>query len=497
MNKFQLFRLLRHNNQLGFRRSPAFEQSMVAKVMMYLGAAFMTIYLIAFGIMFSTIANSEDQPAIVLVILPLLLLFDFGMRFMVQQTPAMLMKPYMLLPMPRCAVIDTFLLTSLLSGWNWLWLSLFIPYFIITVAGGTGFLTALSVLFGGMVLVMANSQWYLLVRTLVARSLLWWLMPTALYTLYFVPMLFDDKWKLFDKVADFIGENGGSWWMPLLCLFVLSALLCVNRRMQSIFVYKEISREGKAPAELKSVSNFTFLERFGQTGEYAKLEMKSIMRNKAIRARVLMSLGLVIMLSGLITFTDMYDGFMMLNFWCYYCFAIYGMTALVKIMGPEGNYIDLLMVHRENTLKLLKAKYYFHCVILVVPFLVMLPAVIEGKFSWLMMLAYMLLSSGLLYFIMFQLAVYNKQTLPLDQKITGKNNVENGLQLALEMVGMLLPIAVVAILLIIFDTTTAYLILAITGLVITLLHPLWLRNVYVRMMRRKYENLEGFHASRN
>jgi hypothetical protein len=54
MNRFQLYRLLSRNNKLGFRRSPVFEQSMVAKVMMWFGAAFTSIYLIMFGVMFST-----------------------------------------------------------------------------------------------------------------------------------------------------------------------------------------------------------------------------------------------------------------------------------------------------------------------------------------------------------------------------------------------------------------------------------------------------------
>jgi dipeptide/tripeptide permease len=127
----------------------------------------------------------------------------------------------------------------------------------------------------------------------------------------------------------------------------------------------------------------------------------------------------------------------------------------------------------------------------------MMPAVIEGKFSWLMMLAYFLLSSGLLYFLLFQLAVYNKQTLPLDQKLTGKGNVENGLQLFIELLAFLLPAVILSVLLIVFSEEVAYLILAVIGLLFTMTHPLWLRNVYRRMMKRKYENLEGFHASRS
>ena len=57
-------------------------------------------------------------------------------------------------------------------------------------------------------------------------------------------------------------------------------------------------------------------------------------------------------------------------------------------------------------------------------------------------------------------------------------------------------LVLVALFIILFDENTAYTLLAIIGLVITLLHPIWLRHIYKRMMLRKYDNLEGFHASR-
>ena len=496
MNRILLFRLLRRNNKLGYKRSPAFEQSMVARVMMVLGAGFMSVYFIFIGVMMAMAANDDCQPAFLVAMMPLFLIIDFFSRFAVQQTPAMLMKPYMLLPLPGNAVIETFLATSLFSGYNWLWLSLFIPYVIIILAGGASWLAALGVLLSCMLLIMANSQFYLLIRTLVARSLLWWVVPIVVYGSFWLPLLFDEEGEIFGQMLEAMAEGAAQWWCPLLCLALLAGLLWVNRATQFRFVYEEISRQEKKGGAMKTVSQFTFLERFGQTGEYLKLELKSIMRNKAIRSRVVMSLALIVVLTLLIAYTSVYDGVMMLNFWCFYCFGLYGMTTLVKVMGPEGNYIDFLMTHRENILMLLKAKYYFHVAILLVPLLLMIPAVIAGKFSLLMMLAYLLLCSGLLYFTLFQLAVYNKQTLPLDQKITGKNNTENGIQLIINLSAMLTPLALVAVLILIFDEQTAYWILAAIGLIFTVTHPLWLRNVYQRMMVRKYENLEGFHASR-
>lgn len=494
MRRLQIYSILSQHDKLGFRRSPAFEQSMVAKVMMVIGGAFFVLYLIIYGTIFAGIANSEHEPTFVGGLMPFLLIVDFFLRFMVQQTPLMLVKPYMLLPIPRHSVIDVFLLSSVSSVYNMLWLCFFLPYSFLVFAGGSGFWLALSILFCGMVTILINSQFYLMMRTLISRSLFWWFVPAIVYGSYFIPLLINNG-DAFGDVADvLVMLNAQAWW-PIAVIAVFAGLYYANRVMQHRFVVEEVAREEKKVDKPIRVSDFSFLSRFGQTGEYLKLELKSIFRNKAIRSRVISSLAIIAMFSSLIAYTDIY-GESMNIFWCYYCFALYGITALVKIMGPEGNYIDLLLTHRENILTLLFSKYYFHCAILVVPFIIMLPAVIEGKFPILMMLAYMFISSGLLYFILFQLAVYNKQSLPLNQKMTGKGNFENGIQLVIELVGMFLPLALTAILVLILGDTTAYIVLIAIGVLFTLLHPLWLRNIYTRMMKRKYENLEGFHASR-
>jgi hypothetical protein len=209
-----------------------------------------------------------------------------------------------------------------------------------------------------------------------------------------------------------------------------------------------------------------------------------------------MSLSLIVVFSLLISYTSIYDNDMMLNFWCIYCFAIYGVTALIKIMGQEGNYIDLLMMHRENIIALLKAKFWFYSAVLVIPYLIMLPAVFNGKFTLLMLTAYMLLTAGFLHFVIFQLAVYNKQTLPLQQKMTAKGNFENGMQLAIEMVALFGPVIIVAVGYILVGFEKTYIFMCLLGLAFILTHPLWIRNIYKRMMERRYENLEGFHSSR-
>ena len=482
--------MLRANNKLSYRRSPAFEQSQWAKLLMYIGGGIFAIYLIIYGAIIGFAAEGEAGSIIAFMIL--ILPIDFLLRFIFQTTPAMMVKPYILMPISRFTAIECFLASSHVSGYNLLWLAMFVPYSIVAIAGGAGFFSVLYVLLVSELLIILNSQVYLFFRTLVNRSVLWMLPALLLYAAPFLPLLIDKKWL--NRELDLLQEIGAAWWMLPLVLALIAGMFFVNRHFQFKYVYEEISK--KKESELKRVSTFSFFNRFGIVGEYLKLELKSNLRNKVMRQRTIMSLSLVIVFSLLIAYTDVYDNPMMTNFWCLYCFAIYSVTSLIKIMGQEGNYIDLLMTRRESILSLLKAKFWFYAAVLVVPFVIMLPAVFTGKFTLLMLFAYMLLTGGFIHFVIFQLAVYNKQTLPLQQKVTGKGNIENGMQIVIELVALLGPGIIVGVGYLLVGMTYTYLFMCALGLAFILTYPLWLRNVYNRMMQRRYDNLDGFHSTR-
>ncbi len=497
MNKVQLFFLLRKNTKLSEKRNPMFEANQYGKLFGYIAIAILGIEFIALGTFLGWLAAKEAAPEMLFYIMPFLLILDFGMRFMTQQTPMMLVKPYLLTPISKYTAIECFLVNQVLDLGNLFWMVIFLPYVFIVWCGGVSFWTALGILFLLHLMVVVNSQWYLLVRTLVNQSMWWWALPAAFYGLLIGPFFFLPD-NLLDKYTDFIADSfdamGSLWWLFLIFAVLFIVLFAINRQLQMRLVYSEISKVSKT--KLKTVSEFKALERFGQIGEYLKLELKSVMRNKAIRTRFLQAVILPTMFSLAIAYLDIYKTSFERNFFCLYAFIFFGAANLVKIMCPEGNYIDLLMVYKENILTLLRAKYYFYCTVLLLPMLITLIPVFTGKFSILMILAYLFTATGPVYFMLFQLAVWNKQTLPLNDKITGKNQMENKWQAIASMVAMFVPVILVLILQAVFDENVAYLTLIVIGLAFTLTESYWLRNIYSRMMKRRYTNLEGFHATR-
>lgn len=498
MNKIKLFWLLRKNTKLNEKRNPMFEANQYGKFFTYTGAAFVAIEFIALGTFLGWIAAKESTPEVLVYAMPFLLILDFGMRFATQQTPMMLVKPYLLTPISKFTAIDCFLVNQVLDAGNLFWMTIFLPYTFIVWCGGMTTWAAIGMLLLLHLMVVVNSQWYLLVRTLVNQSMWWWILPVVFYGVLFLP-LFVLPDAMAEKTLDFIGDKilepyAFSWWSFLFFALLFLLLFAINRQLQMRLVYDEIGKNEKT--NLKHVSEFKALERFGQIGEYLKLEIKSTMRNKAIRSRFIQGVFFITFFSLMIAFTSVYDSSFERNFWCLYAFIFFGSVNLTKVMCPEGNFIDLLMVYEENILTLLRAKYYYYCAILLLPFILTLIPVIMGKFSLLMVLAYLFTATGPIYFMLFQMAVYNKQTLPLNEKITGKNQMDNKWQIIVSMVGMFAPVIMVSLLQLIFSHTVAYWILLIIGLAFTLTEAYWLRNIYRRMMTRRYQNLEGFHATR-
>lgn len=236
MNKLQLFFLLRKNTKLSEKRNPMFEANQYGKYFGYLMVGVLVIEFIALGTFFGWIAATDaDDVNLIFYIVPFLLIFDFFFRFMTQQTPLMLVKPYLLTPISKYAAIECFLIQQMLDAGNLVWMTIFLPYTFIVWCGGITFWAALGMLFLLHLMVVVNSQWYLLVRTLVNQSIWWWALPAAFYGVLVLPFLLLPDGML-DPVLDFIGDmfkkHGSLWWVFLGTAAMFFVLFAITRRLQ-------------------------------------------------------------------------------------------------------------------------------------------------------------------------------------------------------------------------------------------------------------------------
>lgn len=501
--KFELIRLLLRHRRIADNRSLSAMENKVAKFFIYLSMLILVIYLMGLAILFSQLTNSDNTTTAtenLFIVMPFLLLVDFGMRFTMQQTPAHIVKPYILLPLPRYTCIDAFVYNSLISKGNFIWFAFLLPYALMSIVFSYGLVTATLTMLLCLVLILINSQWYAIARTLIKQTELWWALPIIIYGIEAMPLYVGSNagWSQFTDVYSYVGAmlDKHSVLPILFGIIALAAIVLINRRLQYASIEKELMRS-EVKKSVKKVNKFAFFEKYGEIGLFMQLEMKLLLRNATPKKALKSGFFTMALLCAFIVLSDVYDSDGMTNFWGLYAFMIFGTMNLIGLMSYEGNYIDCLLTHRENILSLLKAKYIFYSLLLIAPFLLMLPAVISGKWSLLMLVSYMIFTMGFQFFIAFQTAVYNKITVPLNTKMTDKAGLKtNYIQIVLVVIVFIVPNILVNILQSVFSENVAYLTMLFIGLCFIATHKLWLRNVYNRLMKRKYANLEGFISSR-
>ena len=494
-----LYKIIRKNQKLGEKRNPAFDTNRFAKFLMYFMAVYWAAILLFMGVMLplmfeETVPNMEPYHIMNQGFI-YVLLADFLLRFIGQPAIAQELKPYLLMPVKKNRVIDTFLVQSGLSGFNFIWFFTYAPFAFLTIIRFYGFGGMFLYLLGVWLLFVMNNYWYLLCKMLMSEKTLWYLLPVGLYALLGCAEFLLDGLPI-SRFTMNLGE-GFIEGNPLSFLFVIAciiALFVLNREIQKKLLYDEISKV--KDTKIKNVSEYKFLDRYGEVGDYLCLELKLIMRNKTVKTQFRMAFIIMIIFSMVIAFTDVYDGTGMISFLCAYNYALFPIMSLGQVMTFEGNYIDGLMTRKESIYNLLRAKYYLTTAIIVIPFIFMLFPVYKEKITLMMAIAYLVFTAGVVFFLLLQLAVYNTRTLPLNTTIMKSNKSSTTPQMIITFAAMGLPLIVDGLFKFMFSQNVAYIILTLFGLVFVATHNLWIKNIYNRFMKRRYENMEAFRASK-
>ena len=352
-----LFIELRKHGKLAAKRNPMYEKNKFGKFWMYFMAVFWAGYLVFFGTSFAFAFNDGATEAYHVLNsgLIFILCLDFLMRFPFQKTPAQEVKPYLLLPVKRNRLIDFLLIRSGLNGFNLIWLFFFVPFAIISITRFYGITGVLTYSIGIWLLMVLNNYWFLLCRTLMNERIWWIILPILAYGSIAAGMFIPDNSPLFDWSVD-LGEG---FILGHLLTFtgVFAAIVVlwfINRGLMIKLIYNEINKV--EDTKVKHVSEYKFLDRYGEIGEYMRLELKMLLRNKVCKTALRTVFLVVIAFTCILSFTEAYDGQGMKSFIMVYNFVIFGILFLSSLMSSEGNYIDGLMSRKESIYTLLRAK---------------------------------------------------------------------------------------------------------------------------------------------
>ncbi len=491
-----IFNELRKHGKLAAKRHPMYDKNKFGKYVMYAASIFWAGYLIFFGTTFAFALDADNLEPYHLMngALIFVMALDFLLRFLFQKTPTQEVKPYLLMPVKRNRIIDFLLIRSGVSGFNFIWLFLFVPFAIITVTRYFGVWGDITYCVGICLLMIFNNYWYLLCRTLMSECIAWILLPLAVYGGLGAAIFIPKK----SLVTDFFVTLGDGFIEGNILIFlaVIAAIVVmwyINRSIMSRLIYAELN---KVEDTKVNASEYKFFDRYGEIGEYMRLELKMLLRNKTCKHSLRMVMVIAIGFSLLLSFTEVYDGTAMKSFITVYNFAIFGVMFLINIMGYEGNYIDGLMSRKESLYSLLRAKYIIYSFAIIIPLALMIPAMVMEKVEILTAFSWAIFTIGVIYFGLFQLAVYNNKTIPLNIKISGRQNAGTGLQNLISGATFGVPLLLYVLLKLWLGETTTSWILLVLGIGFVVTSPLWIKNVYTRFMKRRYKNMEDFRSSR-
>lgn len=494
-----LFRIIKRNQKLAAKRNPAFESNRFAKFLMYFMIIYWAALFLFMGVMlpfmFEDLIPNMEPYHIMNQGFIYLLLVDFLMRFITQPSVSQEMKPYLLMPVKRKKLIRLFLIKSGLEKYNLVWFFVFVPFAFLSVIRFYGFKGMFFYLLGIWLIFILNNYWYLLCKLLLGERTLWILLPISVFGgLIGIEFLLEglpvSRFTM-DLGEGFIEGSPLSFLFMIICI---SILFLINQKLQQKLIYNEISKV--EDTKIKRVSEYKFLDKYGEVGEYLRLELKLIARNKTVKNQFRMGLIVMLAFSFLVAFTDIYDGTGMISFICLYNYAVLPIMTLGQVMCFEGNYIDGLMSRKDSIFNLLRAKYYLTTLIILIPFFFMMFPICKGKITLLMAIAYLVFVVGFVFFMLLQLAVYNTRILPLNANLMKSNKNNDWVQGLITGGAFTLPLLIDTMLSIFFSKEVTQIILIFIGVSFIATHNFWIRNIYKRFMKRRYQNMEEFRASR-
>ncbi|MFH0991564.1 MAG: DUF5687 family protein [bacterium] len=242
------------------------------------------------------------------MLLPYFFLIDLVLRILFQKTPALIIQPYLLLPLTRKQLVRFLLWRSTFSMFNLLPLLVIIPAAFTLIAPRTSFSAAMLWLFSLLCLILSSN--FLLFY--LEKSLL--LQPRRVFVLFLVVIaLLMNFVEVFVKLSS-VSQQFFQWildvpYASLLPLAILVLVYTLNIRSLSRALY--LDRLMIAPAQsIIGKARLSYLDRFGDVGNYLSLELKLLLRNKRSRSTVYMALAMIpaiILMSGIyVRYLDQY-----------------------------------------------------------------------------------------------------------------------------------------------------------------------------------------------
>lgn len=285
-----------------FSRSASFKMNLFLKIFLGIIGAFYLIMILFLGVAaFYALEEKDLEPlSVINKYLIYWWLADLMVRYFMQKSPVMYVKPFLTMPLKKGKIIHFLLAKSSVSFFNIYAAFFFVPFTIVLLINGYSVAGVLA--------------WHVAMASLV-------------YANNYLNLLMDNLDRLFIVVALVIISFAALQYFGYLDITVYTApvfqafydypLIGFGMILIPVFLYlycfgyfKNILRTDEAvkAKEIEAdTENFTWLEKYGTLGTFLKNDIKLIKRNKRSKSTVLVSF--FFLFYGLLIFTNKtYEG---------------------------------------------------------------------------------------------------------------------------------------------------------------------------------------------
>ncbi len=280
-----------------FSRSASFKMNLFLKIFLGIIGAFYLVMILSLGVGVFYILKEKDLEPLSTINKYLIYwwLADLMIRYFLQKSPVMYVKPFLTMPLKKGKIVHFLLGKSAFSFFNIYAAFFFVPFTLVLLFNGYSVAGALA--------------WHIAMVSLV-------------YANNYLNLLIDNLDRLFIAVALVLISFGALQYFGYLDITVYTApvfqafydypVIGFGMMLIPVFLYwycfryfKSILRTDEA-VKAKEVEvnteNFTWLEKYGTLGTFLKNDIKLIKRNKRSKSTVMISV--LFLFYGLIFFTN-------------------------------------------------------------------------------------------------------------------------------------------------------------------------------------------------
>lgn len=479
-----MFKLIQ-NYFISIKRSPSFDAKIFGKILAVIGFGYLSANLIFIGFFLDRIfliIKPDNLPFDTFCrVFMFIWVADFIIKFFLKSNEQVDIQPYLTLPIKLKKVFSLMFIKELLSKWNFIWALTLTPFFFKTFYLTNGLSSTILLIVIVYLTSIINSFILRFIDIITLhKSFLYYPLPLLFaicvgylaFRIAIAPNLTINVNLLFSNYKIWI-------YIVILLVFTCLYVLFIKYSKREIYSLQTGKNNNTSSIE------FNWFNLFSTNGEIIKLCFKEITRSQLKRNLISAILFLIFIL--------------FFNSEASYINRLLSSILPLLIIGgvfgeftfvAESMFFDKLMTVPSNIPYLILIIKYLICLFIFAIFTILSIVFTLNKISILFWISIFFFEGGIMLFFIFQNAVYNKHRMDMLGSLRKLSNFN--LHSFISTACLTLIIGIVFLLYLLVNESTSLYFMLILGILFTFTSPLWLRNIYNRFLKQKYQNMNGF-----